>query len=586
MNTPNSKFFSVKTIGLTVFCCIVLFNISFGQSKIDKLDELISKYAEYGQFNGSVLVAEKGEIIYKKGFGMANWEWEIPNQTNTKHRLASVSKQFTAMVIMQLIADGKLALDVPISTYLPDYPKGNGDIITLHHLLAHTSGIPNFTSFPTYRDMERDPINPKGLVDLFADLALEFTPGEKFAYSNSGYALLGYIVEQTTGQSYEQVLQEKILSPLNMTNTGFDHPRKVLKNRASGYNQNGNGYEKASYIDMSVPFTAGAMYSTVEDLFLWDQALYTEKLLPQKYLDMVFEKHIPSGGSYYGYGWDINEISKGNSSERVATVGHGGGINGFNTLITRIPSDQSSIILLNNTSGAPLNHMTRMIAGILYEQAYDLPQKSIANTLGAAIEKEGISGAIALYEEIKDESNYYLSESEINQLAYGFLQTGKTDEATSIFKLNIAAFPYAFNVYDSYGEVLLLLGEKAEAIENYKQSIRLNPDNQNGIQVLKDLGIDTDDIGIKVPIKQLKRLAGEYKSEAEASNTAQESLITIEEVEGELFGIHNNYRYKLVPQGDNLFINPDDGATVVFNTKDKKAISFLIFGKYTYNKMK
>ncbi|MFK7925959.1 MAG: serine hydrolase [Bacteroidia bacterium] len=584
MNKPNSKFFSIKTISLTVLCCIALSNISFGQSKADKLDELISRYAEYGQFNGSVLVAEKGKVIYKNGFGMANWEWDIPNQSNTKHRLASVSKQFTAMVIMQLVADGKLALDVPISTYLPDYPKEYGEQITIHHLLAHTSGIPNFTSFPTYRDMERDPISPKGLVDLFADLALEFKPGERFAYSNSGYALLGYIVEQITAQSYEQVLQEKILDPLNMTNTGFNDSRKIVKNRASGYSQDGNDYVKATYIDMSVPFTAGAMYSTVEDLFLWDQALYTEKLIPQKYLDMIFEKHIPSGGSHYGYGWDISEINQGSTSERVATVGHSGGINGFNTLITRIPSDQSSIILLNNTSGAPLNHMTRMIAGILYDKTYDFPQKSVANTIGAVIEKEGISKGLALYEEIKDESIYYLSESEINVLAYGFLQAGKTDEAVSVFKLNVEAFPNAFNVYDSYGEVLLVLGKKEEAIENYKQSILLNPDNQNGLEVLKGLGVDTDDIGIKVPLKQLKLLVGEYKAETESS-TAKEWLIKIEEVDGELFGIDNNYRYKLVPQGDNKFINPDDGAMIVFDTKKKRAISFVIFGKYTFNKL-
>ncbi|MGK0388068.1 MAG: CubicO group peptidase (beta-lactamase class C family), partial [Maribacter sp.] len=272
--------------------CPFLFIIAFvtlgsGQTNVDKIDKLISTYADYGQFNGSVLVAEKGKVIYKKGFGLANMEWNIPNQVDTKHRLASVSKQFTAMLTMQLVAENKLELNEPISTYLPDYPKENGDIITLHHLLTHTSGIPNYTSFSGYREMMRDFISPEGIVKIFADSTLKFTPGERFSYSNSGYALLGVIIEKTTGKSFEEVLKEKILQPLKMNNTGYDNHRTVLKNRAAGYNKSGRNFTNASHIDMSVGYTAGGIYSTVEDMYLWDQALYTEKLLPKKYLDMM-----------------------------------------------------------------------------------------------------------------------------------------------------------------------------------------------------------------------------------------------------------------------------------------------------------
>ena len=155
-----------------------------------------------------MLVAENGEIIYKNGFGQANIEWNIPNKPDTKHRLASISKQFTAMAIVQLVAENKLALDQPITTYLPDYPKATGDSVTIHHLLTHTSGIPNYTSFPNYREVMRAPHSTMELVSLFADLPLEFSPGEQFAYSNSGYVLLGVIIEKITGKSYEQVLQD------------------------------------------------------------------------------------------------------------------------------------------------------------------------------------------------------------------------------------------------------------------------------------------------------------------------------------------------------------------------------------------
>src|SRR6187402_2071408 len=180
-----SKFIRIimRTVFLGVFIVTSIFSVSFGQAKVDKLDKLISAYVEYGKFNGSVLVAEKGKVIYKKGFGLADMEWNIPNQPDTKHRLGSITKQFTAMLIMQLVEQGKLKLDVPISTYLPDYSKKNGDVITLHHLLTHTSGTPNMTSFPGFvKDIMRNSYSPLQLVNLFADSTLQFKPGERFAY--------------------------------------------------------------------------------------------------------------------------------------------------------------------------------------------------------------------------------------------------------------------------------------------------------------------------------------------------------------------------------------------------------------------
>jgi CubicO group peptidase (beta-lactamase class C family) len=196
----------IQTACLAIFIATGIFNVSYGQTKVDKLDKLIGAYAEYGKFNGSVLVAEKGKVIYKKGFGFAEMEWNIANQSDTKHRLGSITKQFTAMLIMQLVEQGKLKLDVPISTYLPDYPKKNGDVITIHHLLTHTSGIPNMTAFPNFvKSVMPNAYTPLQLVNMSADSTLEFKPGERFNYSNSGYLLLGYIIEKVTGKSYEKV---------------------------------------------------------------------------------------------------------------------------------------------------------------------------------------------------------------------------------------------------------------------------------------------------------------------------------------------------------------------------------------------
>jgi CubicO group peptidase (beta-lactamase class C family) len=571
---PTKRTIAKVTILAAVMLTSVVF-ISCGQSKTEKLDKLIGAFAAEGQFNGSVLVAVKGKVIYKKGFGLANMEWNIPNQSDTKHRLGSITKQFTCMLIMQLVEQGKLKLDLPITTYLPDYPKKNGDIITIHHLMTHSSGIPNYTSFPNFfKEHGRDPYTASKLVSYFADSTLDFKPGESFAYSNSGFVLLGAIIEKVTGKPYEQVLQENILTPLKMINTGYDHHNTILKNRASGYDKTGKRYANAGYLDMSIPHAAGALYSTAEDLYLWDQALYTNQLLRKESMDLIFAKHINAGeGTYYGYGWFIEDIPVGNTEEQLQTTGHGGGIHGFGTLITRIPSDKSLIVLLDNTGGGALEKMTNSIAGILYDKSYDFPKKSVANSVADVMEKEGIDSALSHYKKVKDSPDYDLNEGEMNGVGYQFLQTGKAKEAAAIFKLNVEAFPKSFNVYDSYGEALLALGDKKEGIANYKKSLELNPGSESGIKVLKELGEYSDTLIRKIPLAHLRLLEGEY--------VAMDSdwKIQFKEEKGVLFGNDKGYRYKLVPVGENEFINPDDGASLVFDTKDKKEITLLLFGR-------
>ena len=476
-----------------VIAFMATFTVSFGQNKTAQLENLLNKYTEYGQFNGSVLVADKGKVFYKKGFGMANMEWDIPNAPDTKHRLGSITKQFTAMLIMQLVAEGKLDLQAPISKYLPAYPKSNADKITTHQLLTHTSGTPNYTSFPTFfKEMSRDPYTPTEMVSLFADSSLTFTPGEKFAYSNSGYIVLGAIIEAVTGKSYETVLQEKILDPLNMKNTGYDHHSTILKKRAAGYEMKGSKPENARYIDMSTPYAAGSMYSTVEDLFLWDQALYTEKLLPKKYMDMMYEKYVPAFGQFYGYGWSVGNFPIGNTKDSVQIIGHGGGINGFNTLITRMPQEKSTVILLNNTGGAPLDDITVAINGIMHGTTYDLPKQSLADLVYREIIDKDLKSGLALYEKNKDSKEYSNSESAMNSMGYNLLQSGMKKEAEAVFKLNMEAFPKSSNVYDSYAEALMEQGKNELAIANYKKSIELNPANQNAIDMLKKMGVETE----------------------------------------------------------------------------------------------
>ena len=478
---------SIKLLAVCLLTQLFTFHVA-AQDKAKKIDQFLSRYNEYGQFNGSALVAENGKVIFRKGYGSANMEWNIPNQPDTKFRLGSISKQFTAFLLVKLAEDGKLKLDVPITTYLPDYPKTNGDKITIHHLLTHTSGIPNYTSAPNFfKDKSRNPYSPEEFVKTFSSLPLEFTPGEKFNYSNSGYFLLGYIIEKISGKSYEQYLQDVVLTPLNMVNTGYDHSDVILKNRAAGYEKQGKTIRNAPYLDMSLPYAAGSLYSTVEDLYLWDQALYTTKLLSQKSMESLFKPYISTGGDdSYGYGWFLQEAPNGDKA-KLKIIEHGGGINGFNTIISRVPADKNLVVLLNNTGGTILGEMNEGIRAILYNQPYNDPKKSLAVELLNVYTDEGAVAGTALYNKLKKDPIYGIKEADINRVGYALLQSGKKKEAIEAFKINVENFPKSGNVYDSLGEAYLADGNKNLAIANYTKSIELDPKNEAGKKALEEI---------------------------------------------------------------------------------------------------
>lgn len=464
-------------------------------SHAEQIEALVNRYVDFDQFNGSILVAEKGEVIYKNGFGMANFEWEVPNTSDTKFRLASVTKQFTACAVMQLVQAGKLDLNEPISSYLPDYPKATGDLITLHHLMTHTSGIPNYTDDGSYQDIMILQTSVEELIERFKDLPLEFAPGKQFNYSNSGYVLLGAIIEAAAGESYAEVLTEQIFEPLGMTNSGYEQTGTVMDKRAAGYYKMGRTLKNANYIHMSGPFSAGALYSTVEDMFLWDQSWYTNQLLNEENRNLVFTKHISQGSEFYGYGWDIDVIKAGGvTALSKDVVAHSGFINGFNTRITRLIEDGSCIIILNNTSGAPLYHMSTAITGILYDQEHVVPQESVANETAKLLETEGIAKAKEYFEDYKYAHNCYLDEGEMNMQGYDYLSSGNLEFAEFILQLNKTEFHYSANANDSYAEVQQALGNDDVAIEYYTISIQKDPQNQNGIDMLIELGVDVEKI--------------------------------------------------------------------------------------------
>ncbi len=474
-----------------VFAFVIVINYSCAQinqennsnlEKVAKIEELIGLYSDYDMFHGTILVTDYNKIIYKKGFGLANMEWDIPNKIDSKFQIGSITKPFTAMLIIQLVAEGKLDLNEPISTYLPNYPKENGTQITIHHLLTHSSGLGNNES------NDEKYSRPKDMVNQFSGIPLQYKPGKRFAYSNSGYTLLGYIIETITKKSYEEVLNERIFTPLKMKNSGFYRHRPLIKNMSSSYNKWYGNYFDEDHSDESSAYAAGAIYSTVEDLFLWDQALNTELLLPKKYMDLLFKKHMVDSNSHYGYGWELRDKPIGNTSETIATIGHSGSIGGFRSLYTRIPTRNASIIILNNTNRSFRTSITTAITGIIYDKPYDLPLIPLTQFMVKVIEKEGIEKGLLFYKEHKDLSDYYISEQELIIAGYKFLHAGNAKDAAKVFKLGIEVFPNKDNPYDSYAEALIELGKNKEAIKNYKKSLEINPNNNNAKEMLKKLG--------------------------------------------------------------------------------------------------
>jgi CubicO group peptidase (beta-lactamase class C family) len=360
--------FAVKRIAVAAVALAAIQCAAIAQDKVARIDDLMSQYHQQGQFNGTVLVADKGTVIVKKGYGMADTEWDIPNAPDTKFRLGSITKQFTSMLIMQLVEAGKIKLDGKLSEYLPYYRKDTGDKVTIHHLLTHTSGIPSYTSLPGFfKNVSRDPYGVEEFVKKYCSGDLKFEPGSKFEYDNSGYFLLGAIIEQVSGKPYEKVLQERIFDPLGMKDTGYDHHEMILKKRASGYEKGpGGALINAPYLDMSLPYAAGSLYSTVEDLYKWDRALYTDKLLSESNKAIMFKPFLGN----YAYGWFVDGQKLGTTQDKVPAISHGGGINGFNTLEVRLISDKSLIVLFNNTGGTKLGEMAQNIAAILYDKPY------------------------------------------------------------------------------------------------------------------------------------------------------------------------------------------------------------------------
>lgn len=333
-----------------------------------KIDSLITVYARLNQFNGTALVAKKGTILLNKGYGYRNATGKIANDEQSIFQLGSITKQFTAAVILKLQEEKKLSVSDKLSQFFPAYPKG--DSITIEQLLTHTSGIYSYTNDENFMSTEvAKPHSREQMMALFKDKPLDFSPGSGWNYSNSGYSLLGYIIEAVTKTAYETAVRKYIFTPLQMTHSGFDFTHLKHPNKTTGYFklEAGNAQE-APIVDSSVAYAAGSIYSTTGDLNLWHRALMQNSVLSKTQQ----EKAYTPVKNKYGYGWVIDSI------EGKRRVGHGGGIHGFITNESRVPEDDIDIVLLSNASDRSLEKITAGIYAILYNKPYQLPKERMA----------------------------------------------------------------------------------------------------------------------------------------------------------------------------------------------------------------
>jgi D-alanyl-D-alanine carboxypeptidase len=339
-------------------------SLTQAQDLAAKLDTLLTGYQKNRAFIGSALIAKGGKVIFEKGYGMANVELDVPNGPDTKFRLGSITKQFTATAILQLEEQGKLSVTDTACKYLAECPE-SWKAVTIHQLLSHTSGIPSYTDGPEFAQpkMMRIPLKPVEILMLTKDKPLEFQPGEKWKYDNSGYIFLGVIIEKVSGEKYADYMKKHIFGVLDMQDSGYDDSSVILKNRAQGYRSITDGFRNADYLDMSLPYAAGSLYSTVHDLYRWDRALYTDKVLKQA----SREKMWTPVKNNYAYGWGVGEAHK------HKQISHGGGINGFATFIARYPDDDAAVIVLSNNERANPGAIAGGLSGILFGEKVDLP---------------------------------------------------------------------------------------------------------------------------------------------------------------------------------------------------------------------
>ncbi|MCW5518781.1 serine hydrolase [Aureitalea sp. L0-47] len=538
-----------------------------------KIPQLLNDFIVPGT---AIALIENGEIILQKGYGYSNIDKGTPVTTSTGFNIGSISKTIAAWGVMKLVQEGKLDLDTPAEKYLTRWhiPKSEFDSnkVTIRGLLSHTAGL-SLHGYPGWSPKDKLPsieesLNGKNNGPGGVEIIME--PGTKWKYSGGGFTILQLIIEEVTGQKFEDYMQEQILNPLGMTSSSYTIDDNILKTSSLEYNEFGEVID----FELFTAQAAAGLHTTIEDFTKFALAsLYKnpnnneyQQILSVVNLQEMMEPTTASDG-IYGLGYQIDPI-RGTS---MTLVGHGGANAGWHAFLRINPATNDGFIVITN-GGAGHNIYRKVYCDWIYWKKGEsmgnrcniLP--SIANKLKNIIDAEGIDNLQSQYLELKknQSENYNFSENQLNQLGYHYLGKDNIDHALVIFKINVEAFPNSSNVYDSYGEALLKNSEKQKAIENYMKSIELNPANEGGIKVLKDLGINTDGLFKEIVIEDsiLQSYTGKYE-------LAPEFVITISKEGSQMKAQATGQgEFEIYPRSENVFFLTVAEAQVTFNLNE------------------
>jgi CubicO group peptidase (beta-lactamase class C family) len=475
----------MKTCSIFIALLLLVVQPTVAQSKKDKLDSIMKTYHRFNMFDGSVLVAEQGKIIYKAAFGLANREWNIPNTTDTKFMIGSISKPITALLMLLQVQKGLISLDKTISDYVPEYSKKNGSRITIRQLLSHTSGIPNYDILPDFFPrISRQNFTREDYIKVYMDSALSFEPGKGFYYSSWGYFTLGYIMEKVTGKSYSQLMKEEIFDKLGMKSSGSYYHTQIVSKRATGYDYDFGGYASSDFRDQSNTMGTGDIYSTVEDLFKLHLALGNNTLLNKQLTDEMFKPGIRP--AQYGFGW-FNKQFKYGPADSVASNFHLGMTDGFLSFLVRIPATNSLIVILCNSSPTDFFGITGDLAKVLYNKPVVVKQP-VHKAMELLIASKGITKAMEEYRVMKkDTAHYYVDWISMDFLGNKLSDLKRYEDAKILFENNAAEFPERDLALLSLAKVYEKLGRREEAISWYKKVLALTPGYEEARNRLKEL---------------------------------------------------------------------------------------------------
>ena len=454
------------------FLCLAILFIIFLSSYIraqintQAIDEYLTSMNKTDKFSESVLVAINDSIVFNRGYGDANYEWNEPNTSDTKFNIGSITKQFTTVMILQLEQEGKLKQDDFISKYLPDYRKDIGGKVTINHLLRHTSGIPCYL-----RDYKRKPEDdllfpfPDGnqftkeyLITNYMSGDLLFEPGTEYRYSNTNFYLLNLIMEKITGKTYKENLQERILDPLGMKNSGLLDNFTVIDQLADGYVNTPIGIIKARHNYEPNFYGAGGIYSTTEDLFKWNRALHTGNFIPASIREKMFTPYWKEGAYVqHGYSVDFYTMRLPGKPEPVRYTSFNGALQGFISDVICFEDDGMTIVILDNNDQLIHTRIASDIYKLLLNQKIDSPKPALNRHIAKTAIENGIGKAVLEYYKILDENS---DQYEVNSLsglswtAFIYADAGMNKVAMTLLKLNTALHPHLAGVYNDFADFL------------------------------------------------------------------------------------------------------------------------------------